>query len=103
MLTASRAPDTGRVGAWDSGSTRRWRRTRARVLQRDGHRCQLKIESTCIGTATHAHHIHGRGGPCQACRQDAESHLIAACAPCNLRVGDPMKGADPPAVPITRW
>lgn len=91
------------MGAWDRGSTRAWRRKRARVLDRDGRACRLKIDGTCIGTATHAHHLHGRGSTCEGCRRDSESHLVAACAPCNLKIGDPMKAADPPAVPITHW
>lgn len=28
--------------AWKVGSTRAWRRIRAAVLDRDGHRCQLQ-------------------------------------------------------------
>jgi hypothetical protein len=74
------------------------------VLQRDGHACQLKIEGTCVGQSDpmHVHHMHGKTG-CHGCKTDQPDHLQAACAPCNLHLGDPSGTADPPAVPVTRW
>ena len=48
------------AGHWPNGSTRAWRKTRALVLERDGHICQLQIPEVCLGTATHVHHIQDR-------------------------------------------
>ena len=85
------------------GSTTRWRKIRALVLDRDGHRCQLQLqpwgpspEQRCQVTATVAHHVRGwQYG-------DDPDHVIAACAPCNTRVGDPQR-SDPRPVPRTQW
>lgn len=81
--------------SWQGGSTRAWRRTRAAVLARDGYACRLRLDG-CEGTATHVHHTHGR-----STTGDDPRYLMAACAPCNLRVGEPAP--DPPARPVTRW
>ena len=43
-----------------SGSSRAWRRTRAAVLQRDGHRCRLRFDGVCTTRATHVHHTQPR-------------------------------------------
>jgi 5-methylcytosine-specific restriction endonuclease McrA len=83
--------------SWEGGSTTAWRKVRAAVLMRDGGQCRLRTQ-VCIGTATHAHHTLGR-----AQTGDDPAFIIAACAPCNLHVGDPMKAADPPCVSVTRW
>jgi 5-methylcytosine-specific restriction endonuclease McrA len=80
---------------WKGGSTRAWRRTRALVLKRDGHRCQLKLEG-CETVATHAHHTKGKA------HGDDPRFLVAACAPCNLKIGDPTK-ADPDPIPWSGW
>ncbi len=74
---------TQRTGAWAHGSTRAWRKTRARVLHRDNHRCHW-----CGDHATHADHLIPRshGGP------DTPDNLVAACAACNL-----SRGATAPA------
>ena len=69
---------------WDGGSTRAWRRKRKRVLERDSYRCQLKLEG-CTGRATHVHHVKGKA------MGDDERWLLAACASCNLKTGDPTK------------
>lgn len=82
---------------WAGGSTRAWRRVRRVVLARDGYRCRLKIKGTCVGTATHVHHVRGKR------HGDDPRWLVAACAPCNLKVGDPARTPDPPATPITQW
>lgn len=86
--------------AWQGGSTRAWRKTRARVLQRDGHTCQLRLPRVCIGTAEHVHHTHGR-----AITGDNDAYLVAACAPCNLKIGDPTRPAiaDPRPRTYTPW
>jgi 5-methylcytosine-specific restriction endonuclease McrA len=72
---------------------------RAAVLARDKHLCQLKIEGVCVQRSTpmHVHHKLGKA------RGDDARYLVAACAPCNQRLGDPMRAADPPAVPVTKW
>jgi 5-methylcytosine-specific restriction endonuclease McrA len=79
---------------WQGGSTRAWRRTRALVLARDAHTCQLQLPG-CAHRATHAHHLDGKA------MGDDPSRIVAACAPCNLKVGEPT--GDPPITPRTRW
>lgn len=83
--------------AWAGGSTRRWRRTRAMVLQRDSWECQLRLDG-CTTVADQVHHTHGR-----ALTGDDPQHLVAACRACNLRVGDPQRTPDPAPRPRTRW
>ena len=65
------------------GSTRQWRKLRARVLARDGYRCQWGLEG-CTGDATHADHVKPRskGGP------DTMANLVASCRNCNLKRGN---------------
>lgn len=82
---------------WRGGSTRAWRTLRARVLARDGYRCRLQLPGVCVGRATHVHHIHGKA------RGDDPAYLVASCAPCNLKVGDPTKQPDPAPLPWTEW
>lgn len=89
---------TGRT--WQGGSTRSWRRTRARVLARDGWVCRLKVQGVCTHEATHVHHVLGRKAS-----GDDERYLVAACEACNLHTGDPTRPdrADPDPRPLTRW
>jgi hypothetical protein len=82
---------------WAKGSTRAWRRIRALVLARDGYRCRLRLD-VCTHRATCAHHTLGK-----ARTGDDPRYLVAACAPCNLKIGDPSKGADPPNKGVTKW
>jgi hypothetical protein len=59
---------------WRSGSTRRWRQTRERILERDGHRC----------TATdrlEVHHIFERGSNLIA----PDDELVTRCFRHNPR------------------
>jgi 5-methylcytosine-specific restriction endonuclease McrA len=81
--------------AWSGGSTRAWRRVRALVLLRDGYRCRLALPG-CTVRATDAHHTLGR-----ARTGDDPRWVIAACAPCNVRTGEPVP--DPAPRPLTRW
>ncbi|MEU5721582.1 hypothetical protein ABZ783_07145 [Micromonospora sp. NPDC047738] len=81
--------------SWAKGSTRAWRRTRAQVLARDGHRCQLKLPG-CTTVATHVHHVRGKQ------HGDDEAYLVASCEHCNLSTGD-VSGHDPAPEPRTRW
>lgn len=80
--------------AWAGGSTSAWRRTRARILLRDGHACQLRIPGVCTGTADQVHHTIGKG------ISEADADLVAACQACNLRLGKP--DTDPPHK-VTTW
>lgn len=84
--------------AWANGSTYQWRKTRAAVIARDRSLCQLKIDGTCTTTATCAHHVKGKA------YGDNPLDIVAACQPCNLAVGDPMKRAtDPQPTPRSNW
>lgn len=56
-----------------------WRKVRAQVLERDGHRCLVGMEG-CLGLATQVDHIHPLafgGAPYDP------SNLRASCAKCN--------------------
>jgi 5-methylcytosine-specific restriction endonuclease McrA len=99
-VTRSRSSD-----GWPGGSTRAWRKIRAAILARDGRQCQLRIEGICRGRADCVHHTAGR-----AVTGDDPRHLVAACTPCNLHIGDPNrvgggrgKAADPPLQTRTTW
>lgn len=90
---------------WANGSTRRWRTVRAAVLLRDGGRCLLALpgdwpvwggRARCLGVATQVHHVKGR-----SVTGDDPQWLVAACRPCNLKVGLPR--VDPPPRPMTDW
>lgn len=82
--------------AWASGSTAAWRRVRAFVLERDGHRCQLKLDG-CTTRATHVHHTVAR-----EVAGDDPAHLVASCQSCNLTTGDPRRH-DPRPRGRTQW
>jgi len=62
-----------------SSRGRAWETTRKRVLERDGHVCQICLEAE----ATEVDHVVPRvlGG------DDQDSNLIAACKRCNARKG----------------
>lgn len=86
-----------------TGSTRRWRRIRAFVLERDAFACRFldpdRPGGICGAYATHVHHIDPRA----AGGTDDPRQLAAACAAHNL-----SKGAEPgleprqPALPPRR-
>jgi hypothetical protein len=86
--------------AWEKGSTREWRRVRARVLANNqamnGGTCTLLIAGVCTGRATQVHHVLGKEAG------DDERYLRATCAACNLHVGEPAK-YDPQPRRMTRW
>lgn len=82
--------------AWKAGSTRHYRKMRAYVLERDNHRCQVRLDG-CTTIATQAHHTGAR-----EVTGDDPAHMVAACAYCNLKVGDP-RTHDPAPTPRTRW
>lgn len=82
--------------AWQGGSTRSWRRVRAAVLQRDGHRCQLKLDG-CEVRADQVHHTRNR-----QLVGDNPEFLVAACGPCNRAAGEPGRH-DPAPAPRQWW
>ena len=66
------------------------------MLARDGRLCRLRLDC-CTVLATTAHHVRGKEAT-----GDDPAHMIAACAPCNLRVGDPTR-YDPDPRSVTQW
>ena len=89
------------MGAWDKGSTRRWRRIRAAVLEQnerdhDGV-CQVAIAGVCTGVADTVHHTMGR-----AVTGDDPKYLAAACTACNLHIGEPGSGSPRPKR-VSKW
>lgn len=88
-----------------------WRMVvRPSVLARDGGLCQVKLPGTwtvvvvdkatgnrrteerkCGVVADCVHHTRGVSTGFDM------RYLVASCTPCNLKVGDPTKKADPPA------
>lgn len=82
--------------AWQNGSTAAWRRVRAAVLVRDQQRCQLQLDG-CTTIATQAHHTRSREQV-----GDDPAWLLASCAPCNQRAGEPGRG-DPAPTPSRWW
>ncbi len=89
---------------WPNGSTTRWRKTRQQVLERDRHRCMLRIPGICTEIATHVHHTESR-----SLVGDNPDYLVAACAPCNWHTGDPQAATgnhparDPAPKTPTTW
>lgn len=87
--------------AWASGSSRRWRRTRAGVLAENrrlnGSRCQAGVAGVCTGWAEQVHHTKGR-----AVTGDDPRFLVATCQACNLALGD-VTAASPEPRPVTKW
>lgn len=81
--------------AWRGGSTRAWRRRRAFVLERDGYRCRLRLAGVCTGVATCVHHVKGRE------HGDDLEFLLAACQPCNRRIGNPVTSS--PGQVMVAW
>jgi hypothetical protein len=94
--------------AWRRGSTRRGRAINARVRERDGDVCQIRLPGTwlnrrgevqrCRVRADCVHHTQGR-----AVTGDDPAYMVAACTPCNLKIGDPTRQPDPLPKPMTRW
>ena len=92
--------------AWAGGSTRRQRKVRLQVLIRDGYRCRIATPGEwrlqngelrqCAVIADCVHHVRGR-----AVTGDDPAHMIAACTPCNLLIGEPH--VDPKPRPVTQW
>lgn len=93
---------------WQGGTQAGWRRVRSVVLARDGYQCQIKTPGEwttaggkaqqCLVHADCVHHTLGK----QTTGDDPD-YLVAACTPCNLKVGDPTRTPDPAPRPSTRW
>lgn len=81
--------------SWASVPSAARARLRAAVLERDGHRCQLRLDG-CTAIATQADHIRSR-----ELAGDGLDNLRAACATCNTKRGKPGRG-DPAPRP-SRW
>lgn len=84
---------------WKGGSTRRWRKVRAYVLDRDEYRCRLQKDG-CTTIATQGHHTRPR-----ELVGDDPRYVIAACGSCNKKEGAPDKPSahDPQPRPRTKW
>lgn len=80
---------------WAGGSSPQWKRVRAVVLARDGHRCKMQLDG-CTTLATEVHHVAPR-----EIHGDDPTYLVAACRGCNVRYGAP-EGHDP-AVQRPAW
>lgn len=103
---------------WSRGSTRGWRRLRARILLRDEYRCRAHADGWC-DAAPGEHTCAGDGSPATARTADGEPmtahhtrgrsvtgddprYLVASCAACNLHIGEPGRH-DPQPRPVSRW
>lgn len=82
--------------AWDSRTGTQlvqWRKTRLRILARDGGLCQIRSKG-CLVQATEVDHILGVGV------SEADEDLRAACKPCNGAYRAPT---NPPVQNRTQW
>jgi 5-methylcytosine-specific restriction protein A len=99
-LTAQPEKNTrGRAGA-------RWARVRQEVLDRDGHRCTIRIAG-CTGRATQVDHVVPIAalGPDDP-RRDDPANLRAACRSCNVKrryLGELPSTTAPPAERLPPW
>lgn len=85
--------------AWEGGSSASWRKLRKQILDRDGHKCRLRIEGICTDRATCVHHTVGKG-----VTGDDPRYLVASCRlrECNLHIGNPER-YDPEPEHRTSW
>lgn len=83
---------------WETGSTWAWRKLRTQVLQRDGGICQLKLDG-CKTIANQVHHLDGAKNGIVT----TPDRLVAACAKCNAKIGDPTRTDPDPNPPRTTW
>lgn len=88
---------------WTGGSTRRWRKTRTAVLDRDLWRCKVRVPTVCTGAATCVHHTLGRN----VTGDEDTRYMVASCTECNLHIGDPATHTNCPLcaqpTPRTKW
>lgn len=90
--------------SWEGGSTRRWRKLRLAVLNRDRWTCRIcqhPIDPSLDGRrdpmAPSVHHTRGK------INGDSPEYLVAAHRKCNMDIGDPNATPDPQPRPMTRW
>lgn len=85
--------------AWSGGSDSRWRAFRLTILERDRWTCTLR-EAGCTGRAQHVHHLIplARGGA----KYDPHN-CAAACAACNMALGDTPPAPQPEPRPSSAW
>lgn len=89
--------------AWQGGSTTRWRKTRAFVLDRDGWTCQLcgeLIRPSLIPPHPRSASVHHTVS--RAVVGDDPRYLQAAHRDCNTAAGEPGRH-DPAPRPRTSW
>jgi len=81
--------------AWKNGSGKGWRRIRERILQRDGHMCQM-----CGQTEGRLHIDHIIPKRLIGAEGDNDLNLRVLCESCNLRKGGRFFGeqATPPTL-----
>lgn len=88
---------------WKGGSTRRWRKIRRFVLERDRWICQICDQPIDPALrpphpmSASVHHTRGK------INGDNPEHLEAAHRKCNMDIGDPNAQPDPEPRPMTRW
>lgn len=70
------------------GYGHQWTKTRAAILKRDQHLCQMCLSKGRITPATEVHHIKPRaqGGT------DDHDNLTSACAPCHREADAKAQG-----------
>ena len=73
--------------SWANGSYKGWRRTRARILMRDGFMCQL-----CGQTEGRLHVDHIIPKRIMGSESDFDSNLRTLCQKCNLSKGGKFFG-----------
>lgn len=85
---------------WAGGSTRRWRRIRAAVLEANrvntGGQCQVQVPGVCTVIADCVHHPLGKRAG------DRHDNTVPSCTACNLHIGAPVRNSPEP-VPRTEW
>ncbi|WP_435070441.1 hypothetical protein [Amycolatopsis thermoflava] len=89
--------------SWAGGSTRRWRRLRLEIADRDRWVCGLchqPIDPTLRKPHPRALQVHHTRGKRFG---DDPRFLQAAHAECNQKAGDPSAKPDPAPQPRTRW
>ena len=98
-LTRTKAPAVRKGGAWEGGSTRRWRKLRQRKLD-DEPRCEPCLAQGRAALATQVHHKRpiSQGG-----NRWAWDNLESVCDDCHVVAhgGTPRTGADARGFPTS--
>lgn len=63
------------------------------MLERDRYRCQVRLPKVCTVKATVVHHTLGF----EVTGEDPR-YMVASCAECNQRIGDPRRSDPKPKV-----